>query len=148
MSAPLSPDDLAAMVATADLAGRAGAHSFELSWSCPHDVEGSDGDHYCASLVWTASCRYRGARVIGASASSPFVAVVSIAEKLLKGAGCKCGRLVSLSALDPGCRWRLDLLSERWESSCDAPPIFVPGGRGDLAGMNRAARRAARRRRR
>lgn len=129
-------------MACADLVGRAGASGFEIGYV--HD------DVPVEQAGWYAVAFYRGARLTAADHPSPSLAATALAERILRGGACRCGRTVVLSG-DEGCRWRL--MGPRWEPGCDVPPIDVKGGRrGDLAAMaaamqNRAARRAANRRR-
>ncbi|MFI2663703.1 hypothetical protein [Micromonospora carbonacea] len=141
-------DDL--LIACADLAGRAGAASFEIGHT-------GDDDTPVDQVRWYAVATYRDARLIADDHPSPTVAALALAERLLDGARCRCTAMVTLSDDRPGCRWRL--VGARWEPGCDAMPIRVTGGqRGDVAAMeramaqvppggNRAARRAAKRRR-
>jgi hypothetical protein len=141
-------DDI--VTACADLVGRAGAAGFEIGYA-------GDDDAAIEDARWYAVATYQGARVIADEHRSPTAAALALAEQLLTGATCRCTRPVSLSDERPGCRWRL--VGARWEPGCDAAPVSVPGGRpGDMAaikeamaqvppGGNRAARRAAKRRR-
>jgi hypothetical protein len=81
---------------------------------------------------------------------SPSLAAIALAERLLRGAACRCGDTVVLSGGDDGCRWRL--IGARWEPGCDVKPVQVKGERGDLTAItramaNRAERRAAKRKR-
>jgi hypothetical protein len=142
-------DDI--VIACADLAGRAGAAGFEIGYA-------GDENGPVEEARWYAVAEYRGARLIADEHRSPTAAALALAERLLSGARCRCTRPVTLSDGRPGCRWQL--AGRRWEPGCDAAPITVAGGkRGDLAAMeralsqvppggNRAARRAAKRRRR
>jgi hypothetical protein len=87
-------------------------------------------------------------------------AAMALAERLLRGAACRCGGQVVMSdhaaqQVAQPCRWTLN--GNRWQPGCDAPPIHVKGERGDynaiqaayaaLAPTNRAARRASKRNR-
>lgn len=143
-------DDI--VIACTDLAGRAGARDFEIAWDCPH-TPGEPDDHNCPHVTWSAAVGYLGARVFTAGHPDPTTAALALAQRLLKGAACRCGQPVSLSEHTAGCRWRL--MGARWEPGCDAPPVRVQGHRGDHAAMrralaettaNRAERRAARKR--
>lgn len=135
-----------AVVACADLAGRAGATDFEIGWV--HD------DVPAEEAGWYAHVRYRGARLTVDDRRSPSEAALALAERILAGGTCRCGKVVTLADGGSGCRWRL--VGKRWESGCDAQSVFVPeGGRGDVAKMrqaigaavaNRADRRKAKRR--
>lgn len=122
-----------------DLVGRAGASGFEIGYL-------NDEPPHC----WYAHAQYKGSRIIAQDHESPTGAALALAQRLLRGAACRCGQTVSLSDRQDGCRWRL--VGARWEPGCDAPSISVQGGRGDRAAMaealaaatsNRAARRAA-----
>jgi hypothetical protein len=133
------------VIACADLVGRCGASGFEIGYL--HDgVPVEDAG-------WHASAQFRGARIMVEDHRSPTGAALALAERLLRGAACRCRQPVTLSDGKPGCRWRL--VGKRWEPGCDAEPIHVKGQRGDYAAMvealnqhqpNRAARRAAKKR--
>lgn len=122
------------VIACADLAGRAGARSFEIGYvheGVPVEQAG-----------WYAHAQYRGARITAGDQVGPAEAAMALAEKLLTGAKCRCGRLVALrdheafaffrSGMADGstwtateaaragqCRWRL--VGDRWEPSCPVP---------------------------
>lgn len=131
-------DDI--VVACADLVGRAGASGFEIGYL--HD------DVPVEEAGWYAFATYQGARVMVDDHRSPTAAALALAERLLRGAACRCRKPVTLSDSQPGCRWRL--AGARWEPGCDAPSVHVQGKRGDHAAMRRAlaepANRAERRR--
>lgn len=119
------------VTACANLVGRAGARAFEIGFlddEPPHR--------------WYAHAMYRGARLQVENHDGPAAAAMALAEKLLTGAQCRCGRLVALTAggavafektrladstewtakqaAKAGqCRWRL--ADARWEPSCPAP---------------------------
>lgn len=138
------------VVACFDLAGRAGAAECSLEWTCPH-TPGEPDDHTCERVTWEATARYQGARITKHGYATPSEAAFALAERLLRGATCRCTKPVALADGKPGCRWRL--VGQKWEPSCDAPPLSVPGKPGDygalqaaLQGANRAERRAARKR--
>ena len=130
--------------ACVDLTDRAGASGFEIGYL--HDGVPVE------EAGWYAYAQYRGTRITVEDHRSPTGAALALAERLLQGAQCRCQQPVTLSDGVEGCRWRL--LGARWEPGCDAPPVHIAGGRGDLGAMqrsmsevgNRAARRAARRR--
>ena len=128
------------VVACADLVGRAGASGFEIGYL--HD------DVPIEEAGWYAYAQYRGARIMVEDHRSPTGAALALAERLLRGAMCRCHRLVTLSDSGDGCRWRL--AGRRWEPGCDAPPLTVQGARGDHQAMHQAftepANRAERRR--
>jgi hypothetical protein len=120
------------VVATADLVARAGARIFELGHT-------GDDDSPAGSVTWHASAIYQGARLIVQGHASPSAACLALAERLLTGDTCRCRRPVTLSDTRPGCRWQL--VGQRWEPGCDAPPVVMRGAqRGDVAAMRRAMR--------
>ena len=136
-----------AVMACADLVGRAGARDFEIGYM--HD------DVPVEDAGWYAVAAYQGARIMTDGHRSPTTAAMALAERLLIGATCRCRQPVALSDDRPGCRWRL--VGQRWEPGCDAPPVRIDGPRGDHAAMvqalgqpptpmNRRERRAAKRR--
>jgi hypothetical protein len=99
------------VVACADLAGRAGARDFEIGYlrdDVPTDQAG-----------WYAQVTYRGARLMADEHRSPTAAALALAERILSGAQCRCGRQVALADDQPGCRWQL--VGKRWEPGCDGP---------------------------
>lgn len=122
-----------AIVACADLVGRAGAREFEIGY-IRDDVPTGDAG-------WYASAIYQGARITVDEHRSPTTAAMALSERLLSGATCRCRRPVTLSDTADGCRWQL--VGQRWEPGCDAPSIRVSGQRGDHAAMRRAAAGAA-----
>lgn len=127
------------VMACAALAGRAGASSFEMGYL--HD------DVPVEEAGWYATALYRGARISVDGHRSPTGAALALAERLLRGAMCRCTKPVTLSDGAEGCRWRL--VGARWEPGCDEAPLTIRGERGDHAAMtlalgNRAERRAAR----
>lgn len=127
-----------AVVAAADLVGRAGATKFEIAWDCPHVPDEGD-DHQCDAVTWTCSAQYKGHRIFTDGRQSPAQAANELALKILDGGRCRCGKTVSLFG-GTGCQWTLQ--GNKWEPGCDATPINMTGvQRGDLVGMNRAARR-------
>jgi hypothetical protein len=121
-----------AVVACADLVGRAGATDFQIGWI--HD------DVPIEEAGWYAHAQYRGARITAADRKSPSEAALGLAERLLRGAACRCGKQVTLGDAGNGCRWRLS--GKQWQPSCDVPSLKFDGPRGDLPAMNRAMRRA------
>lgn len=122
-----------AVHAAADLVGRAGATRLEVGWL--HDgVPVEDA-------AWYASAHYRGTRVIEENYPGPVEALTALARRLLTGAMCRCGRLVSLddagAVFYPGtryadgstrdeaqvraaglCRWTRE--GNRWYGACGA----------------------------
>lgn len=122
-----------AVTACADLVGRSGATEFKIGWL--HD------DVPIEEAGWYCHAQYRGARITAADRRSPSEAALALAERLLRGAACRCGQQVTLADSGGGCRWQLQ--GKRWEPGCDAPSVEVDGHRGDLPAMNRAMRRAA-----
>lgn len=131
------------IIACADLAGRAGASSFDIGYL--HDNVPAD------QAGWYATAHYRGARIVTDEHRFPDLAAFALALRLLSDATCRCTQPVTLTDGATGCRWRL--VGARWEPGCDAPPLRYAGPAGDhaamavaLAGANRAQRRAARKR--
>lgn len=106
-------DDI--VIACVDLVGRTGAKGFEM---------GHDGGD---PARWHAFATYRGARIMSDNHPTPTTAALGLAERLLRGAQCRCGQTVTLSdsrafaGTLEGCRWRL--VGNRWEPGCDAPPM-------------------------
>lgn len=117
-------DDL--VVATAELASRAGATNFKIA-----HLRGDPDD-----AGWFAVAYYQGARLSSPQCPSPSAACLALAERMLSGATCRCRQPVTLSDSRPGCRWRL--AGPRWEPGCDAPPIVSYGALGDVDAMRRA----------
>jgi hypothetical protein len=116
------------VVACADLVGRAGASEFEIGYlhdNVPVEQAG-----------WYAHAKYRGARLTADDRRSPTEAAMALAERILRGGTCRCGKTVLLNDSGTGCRWRL--VGKRWEPGCNVPSITVKGPRGDLAAMRRA----------
>lgn len=126
------------VVACADLVGRAGARAFEIGYL--NDVP---------PHAWYANAMYQGARIQVENHDSAAAAATALAEKLLTGAKCRCGRLVSLrddgavvfrkatmvdgskwsakeAAAAGQCRWRL--AGDRWQPSCPEPAGRRRGG--------------------
>lgn len=125
------------VIACADLVNRTGASGFEIG-HVHEDVPVEDAG-------WYAHATFQGARVQVQDHRSPTAAALALGERLLQDASCRCGRKVTLSDSQPRrCRWRL--MGAHWEPGCDAAPVRVESGRGDLAAMNRAMRRRAKRR--
>jgi hypothetical protein len=114
--------------ACADLVGRAGASEFQIGYL--HD------DVPAEEAGWYAHAQYRGARITAEDHRSPTGAALALAERLLRGATCRCRRPVTLSDGQDGCRWQL--IGKRWEPGCDVAPVRVDGPTGDLGAMQRA----------
>lgn len=135
-----------AVIACADLVGRAGAREFQIGWDCPH-TPNEPADHNCPDVTWYATAVYQGARVMIDRHSSPSTVALALSERLLNGAMCRCRKFVTLTDGRPGCRWQL--IGQRWEPGCDAAPVYIgEGNRGNLEAIhgaigNRAERRAA-----
>jgi hypothetical protein len=128
------------VIAAAHLLGRAGAKDFELG----HD---GDPDTPGETVTWWVVATWQGMRVMTDKHPTPSGAALDIAERVLAGATCKCGRPVTLSDAAPGgCRWRME--GPRWVSGCTAPPVRITGKRGDTAAIQAAAQAAARGRKR
>lgn len=136
--------DAQAVVAAADLIGRAGATEF--AWDCPHTPD-EGPDHNCPHVTWTCSAKYRGHRIFTDPQPYPGQAANALAVKILEGGLCRCGWPASITKQPDACHWKL--VGQRWEPGCDAPPIDGRAEgleRGDLVGLNRAARRRMKRR--
>lgn len=116
--------------ACADLVDRTGAKEFQIGYM--HD------DVPVEEAGWYAEAHYKGARILVGDQRSPTGAALALAERILSGATCKCGRLVTLSdATKDACRWKL--VGDRWESGCSVPPLQIHGSqRGDVAAAGRA----------
>lgn len=117
-----------AVVACADLVGRTGARHFSIGY-----IEGKPQG-------WFAHAQYRGKRITVEDHPNPAAAASALAERLLTGARCSCGKLVALSdegavayasaslvptgenwtieqaAAAGQCRW--ELIGARWEKGC------------------------------
>jgi len=130
------------ILAAAHLAERAGAKDFYLN----HDGDPDTPDTPAEDVTWWAAVTYQGARIMTDKHPSPSGAALAIAERLLAGATCRCGRPVTLSDDGTGCRWRLE--GPRWKPGCNAPPVRITGKRGDYAAIQAAAQAAARGRKR
>jgi hypothetical protein len=87
VSDPLIDDEV--VIACADLVGRTGARGFEIGYL--HD------DVPPEEAGWYAHAQLRGARLTVENHRNPTEAAQALAERLLKGAKCKCGRLVATS---------------------------------------------------
>lgn len=131
--------DVDAVIAAADLAGRAGGSDFQVGYLNDED----DPAYAVVGPQWYAYVQYRGARLTSEGHPGPAEAADGLARKMLTGARCRCGSLVALSdfgaefvagtmvdgstwtpeeAAKAGqCRWTR--MGERWEPGCDAPPI-------------------------
>jgi|SRR5579859_7913001 len=120
-----------ALIAAANLVGRTGATSFQLGWL--HDDVPVD------QMGWYAQAQYKGARIMVENQPGPAEAASELAQKLLTGARCRCGRLVALSGsgafaygaptMTDGTQWTLaeaiaagqclwTRTGQRWEPSC------------------------------
>lgn len=136
---PRTPMEFPALIAAVDLGQRAGASGgFEFGW----DDDDNPTEFY-------AEVAFKSHKVRG-EGPHPQAAGIDLARKLLTGGKCRCGKLVALddegaAAFDQAqmadgttwtadeaaaagqCRWRL--VGNRWEPSCDVPPIRVKGER-------------------
>jgi hypothetical protein len=134
-------DDEDVVVACADLVGRTGATGFQIGYL--HD------DVPSAEAAWYAHAQLRGARIVAEDHASPAEAAQALAERILKGGKCKCGRVTTIradgahvffkahtpdgqrwgareAARAGQCLWRR--IGARWASACEADR---PGS-GDL----------------
>lgn len=120
------------VMACADLVNRAGGVEFELGYL--HD------DVPMSEAGWYAHAKFRGTRITAEDHPSPSSAALVLAERVLSGAQCKCGRTVALRpGSKRGCQWQL--VGPRWEPGCNAESIHMPAGtRGDLAKLQQAMR--------
>lgn len=134
--------DQDAVLAAADLVDRSGARSFQIGY-LHDDVPPEQAD-------WYATATYKGTKITAEHHPGPVEAAEALARRLLSGAKCRCGKLVSLS--DDGavvfpdaklldgttwtaeqvakagqCRWTRQ--GKRWEPGCNAPPIRMKGRR-------------------
>lgn len=116
--------------ACANLVGRTGVRGFEIGF-VNDDVPMEDAG-------WYAHASFQGARIQVQDHRSPSAAALALAEQILIGGACRCGKQVTLADRQDGCRWRL--MGKRWEPGCDVPPVRVEGNRGDLNAMRRAIR--------
>jgi hypothetical protein len=123
-----------AVIAVADLAGRAGAKQFQIGYL--HDNVPVE------EAAWYAHAQYLGTRLSVDNHRSPQDAALALAQRILLDGLCRCGRRVSLHGGVKGtCRWRL--VGKRWESGCDAEAIGIDAAeRGNLTAMQQAMRRA------
>lgn len=141
--------DIDAVVAVADLVGRSGATNFEIGWLNDED----DPTYAERGAEWWCKAQYQGKRLFVEGFARPDDAATALAVELLRGAKCRCGRLVRLAGegaafahldveMADGTRWTAQEAAkagqcewkragQKWEPSCDAPPIR----------MNRAQRR-------
>lgn len=118
-----------AVIACAALVGRSGATDFEIGYL--HD------DVPIEHAAWYATAFYRGARLTADDHKSPTLAATALAERILRGATCRCGENVVLVDGAEGCRWQL--VGKNWKPGCDVPPLTIREGvRGDVAAMERA----------
>lgn len=148
-----------AIIAAADLVGRAGARQLEIGYL--HEDVPSD------QAGWYAHAQYRGARITAEDHPGPVEAVEALARRLLTGAQCThCRGLVALSdagamvypgaARTDGSRWTdEDVAAARARPQCRYRREGKLWVRGCLArfperpsGPNRAERRQGRRGRR
>lgn len=121
------------VTACADLVGRSGASQLELGYL--HE------DVPIEAAGWYATAHWRGTRISVSERRSPSEAALALAEKLLIGAICRCGKVITLSdRYSSHCRWQLT--GARWEPGCDTPPIHVDAPPGDLAAVRQAMEKA------
>ena len=125
----VTPDlDEDALVAIADLVGRTGATDFKIGYL--HD------DVPASEAGWYAYAQYTGARISQDDLPGPVEAANALAERLLRGAACKCGRNSEVGGDDPDlCHWRR--VGPRWYSGCEEAPgdpekRFEPEGDDEL----------------
>jgi hypothetical protein len=129
----LDRDSEDAVVACADLIGRAGARGFEIGYL--HD------DVPAELAGWYAHATFRGARITVEDQPGPVQAAEGLARRILTGGQCRCGKLTALdssgavafeSTLVNGERWTPEMaiaagqclwrrVGRRWEPSCPVP---------------------------
>ena len=139
MSDPTLDKDV--LLACVDLIGRSGAKNFEIGYLNDAD----DPAYESHGAQWWAKAQYQGKRIGVEGFALPDAAAEALARNLLKGAKCRCGRLVRMAGADgafaysdvemaDGTRWTASEAAEagqcewrrtgpKWEPSCDAPPI-------------------------
>jgi hypothetical protein len=118
--------------ATTDLIGRSGASGFMIGCM--------DTNAPIAEAKWYVQAEYKGARIFVENMETPWAAMLTMTERLLTGAKCKCGKLVATT--DDGafafsnptmtdgesftveqaqaagfCRWRL--ARDKWIPGCN-----------------------------
>ncbi len=84
----LTADDDDRLIAAVELVGRTGACQFEIGYL--HDDVPAD------QAAWYAHAQYRGTRITAENHTHPVAAAEELARRLLTGAKCACGKLVSL----------------------------------------------------
>jgi len=129
----LDEDDAIIVEACADLAGRSGCTAWEMGYvDKDESVPGSEDKWYC-------HIQYAGTRIGVSDMDGPVSAAMALSVKLLRGATCRCGKLVTLLGRNDQarCLWRI--VERRWTPSCDVEPIHMPeGSRGDLRRLGEA----------
>lgn len=111
------------------LVDRSGATEFEFG-TMNTDAERIE------DAEWYAQSKWRGHRIATGTHRHPSGAIGEMTMLMLTGARCKCGEPVTLSDRVPGCRWHRT--GPQWIPGCDAPPIHVAAGRGDVDAMRAA----------
>lgn len=126
----MSSEDEEIVAACANLVGRTGAKSFELAYL--HE------DVPVEQAGWYALAQLQGARISVEDQPGPVAAAKALAERILEGAKCRCGRLVALSpegavafnaTMADGSEWTVEQAAEagqclwqrvgpRWEMGC------------------------------
>lgn len=134
----IDPLDGEAVLACADLAGRAGASGFRIGHTDPD----------AGPVTWFCTAEYGADEITASGHPDPALAAMALAQRILTGGKCRCGRLVALSvsgALPPPddatmldgsdpkalrgagqCLWMLE--GRRWEPGCDAALLTMPAG--------------------
>jgi hypothetical protein len=84
--AELDEDEL---IAAVDLVARTGATHFQVEYLPEGPPE----------TIWYAYAQYRGARIISEGHPGPVEAAAGLALRILTGAKCKCGKLVTLDGV-------------------------------------------------
>lgn len=136
-AADLDPEMVESFDAMSHLVQRSGGSEMTIGWTCNHDRRGGDDlpdEHLCDSIVWYVSARFQhldGHR-LEVFDPSPKGAADAMAEAILSDGYCRCGRRVTLDGAgglgaEPECFW--SRTGDRWESSCDAPPMPIADAR-------------------
>jgi hypothetical protein len=131
MPEDLPTADQEILIACVDLVGRSGARDMEIGYLHDNVPQAEAG--------WWAHAQYRGARIAVEDQPGPTQAAQALAEKILTGAKCACGRLVALhpdgavafdeTTLADGTRWTIEQaaaagqcrwrrVGSRWEMGC------------------------------
>lgn len=114
------------IIAGANLVGRSGARNFEIGYL--HEGVPSH------EAAWFAQARFRGGLVVVEDYPSPVEAIEALVRRLLTGARCRCGSLVSLT----------DECAFAFEDPTMADGSKFPVEEAEAAGLCRWQRKGAR----